>query len=82
MAQVLGAGPTLFLEFVIIAAYCAVADVIYIGRLTAYLAIVRRGDHFDLQDVTISNDEEWDKSTAVNTAHDPAGNASSPCPPI
>jgi hypothetical protein len=48
MAQVLGAGPTLFLEFVIIAAYCAVADMIYIGRLTAYLAIVRRGDSFDL----------------------------------
>jgi hypothetical protein len=48
MAQVLGAGPTLFLEFVIIAAYCAVGDMIYIGRLTAYLVILRRGDHFDL----------------------------------
>ncbi|MGH9516471.1 MAG: hypothetical protein ACRD3P_12435 [Terriglobales bacterium] len=48
MAQVLGAGPTLFLEFVIIAAYCAIADLLYIGRLTAYLAIVRRGDSIDL----------------------------------
>jgi hypothetical protein len=48
MAQVLGGGPTLFLEIVIIAAYCAVADLLYIGRLTAYLAIVRRGDSFDL----------------------------------
>jgi hypothetical protein len=47
MAQVLGAGPTLFLEFVIIAVYCAVADMIYIGRLTAYLVILGR-DHFDL----------------------------------
>jgi hypothetical protein len=48
MAQVLGARPTLFLEFVIIAAYCAVADLLYIGRLTAYLAIIRRGDSLDL----------------------------------
>jgi hypothetical protein len=43
MAQLLGTGPTLFVEFVIIAAYCAVADLLYIGRLTAYLAIIRRG---------------------------------------
>jgi hypothetical protein len=50
MAQVLGAGPTLFLEFVIIAAYCAVADLLYVGRLTAYLAIVRRADSFDLEE--------------------------------
>lgn len=50
MAQLLGAGATLFLEFVIIAAYCAVADLLYIGRLTAYLAIVRRGDSLDLQE--------------------------------
>ncbi|HEX3107228.1 MAG TPA: hypothetical protein VHQ22_22530 [Terriglobales bacterium] len=48
MAQILGAGPALFLEIVIIAAYCAVADLLYIGRLTAYLAIIRRGDSFDL----------------------------------
>lgn len=48
MAHILGVGPTLFLEFVIIAVYCAVADLLYIGRLTAYLAIMRRGDSFDL----------------------------------
>jgi hypothetical protein len=48
MAQVLGAGPTLFLEILIIAAYCAIADLLYIGRLTAYLAIIRRGDSIDL----------------------------------
>ena len=48
MAQVLGAGPTLFLELVIVTTYCAVADLLYIGRLTAYLAIIRRGDSFDL----------------------------------
>jgi len=48
MAQVLGASPTLFLEFVIIAVYCLVADLLYIGRLTAYLAIIRRGDSLDL----------------------------------
>jgi hypothetical protein len=48
MAEVLGVGPTLFLEFLIIAAYCVVADLLYIGRLTAYLAIIRCGDSFDL----------------------------------
>jgi len=48
MAQILGTGPTLFLEFLIIAAYCAVADLLFIGRLTAYLAIIRRGDSLDL----------------------------------
>jgi hypothetical protein len=47
MVQVLGTGPTLFLEFVILAAYCAVADLLYIGRITAYLAIIRRGDSLD-----------------------------------
>jgi hypothetical protein len=41
MAGALGPGPTLFLEFLIVAAYCAVADALYIGRLTAYLAIIR-----------------------------------------
>jgi hypothetical protein len=41
MAAALGAGPTLFLEFLILAVYCAVADALYIGRLTAYLAIIR-----------------------------------------
>jgi hypothetical protein len=48
MGQILGAGPTLFLEFLIIAAYCAVADLLYVGRLTAHLAIIRRGDSLDL----------------------------------
>jgi hypothetical protein len=48
LAQVLGAGPTLFLEFIIVAAYCAVVDMLFIGRLTAYLAIVRGGETFDL----------------------------------
>lgn len=48
MVEVLGVGPTLFLELLIIAAYCALADLLYIGRLTAYLAIIRRGDSFDL----------------------------------
>lgn len=41
MAAALSAGPTLFLEFLILAVYCAVADALYIGRLTAYLAIIR-----------------------------------------
>src|SRR3954469_462922 len=50
MAQILGSGPTLFLEFLIIAAYCAVADLLLIGRLTAYLAIIRRGDSLDLRE--------------------------------
>jgi hypothetical protein len=40
MAAALGPGPTLFLEFLILAVYCAVADALYIGRLTAYLAII------------------------------------------
>jgi hypothetical protein len=48
MAQILGGGRTLFLEILIMAAYCAFADLLYIGRLTAYLAIIRRGDSFDL----------------------------------
>jgi hypothetical protein len=48
MAQILGAGPALFLEVVIIAAYCAVADLLFIGRLTAYLLIIRRRDSVDL----------------------------------
>jgi hypothetical protein len=48
LAQVLGTGATMFLEFVIIAAYCAVADLLYIGRLTAYLTIIRRADSLDV----------------------------------
>jgi hypothetical protein len=50
---VLGPSPTLFLEFVIIAAYCAVADLLYIGRLTAYLAIIGRGDSLDLAEAQL-----------------------------
>ena len=46
--QILGAGPILFLEVLIVAVYCALADLLYIGRLTAYLAIIRRGDSFVL----------------------------------
>jgi hypothetical protein len=34
-------GPTLVLEFLIVAVYCAVADFLYAGRLAAYVAIVR-----------------------------------------
>jgi len=34
-------GPALILEFLIIAAYCAVADFLYMGRLAAYVAMVR-----------------------------------------
>ncbi|MCU1270454.1 MAG: hypothetical protein JWN74_1748 [Acidobacteriaceae bacterium] len=41
MAAALGPGPTLFLEFLILAVYSAVADALYIGRLTAYLATIR-----------------------------------------
>lgn len=41
MAGALGSGPTLFLEFLVLVVYCAVADALYIGRLTAYLAIIR-----------------------------------------
>lgn len=36
----LGAGPAIFLEILIVAGYCAVADLIYIGRLSAYAAII------------------------------------------
>jgi hypothetical protein len=49
MAAALGAGPTLFLEFLILAVYCAVADALYIGRLTAYLAIIRGAPAYVLQ---------------------------------
>lgn len=41
MAAALGPGPTLFLEFLVLVVYCAVADALYIGRLTAYLATIR-----------------------------------------
>jgi hypothetical protein len=49
MAQVLGTGPTLFLEFLIVVIYCAVADAVHIGRLIAYLTIIRDGPVWDLQ---------------------------------
>ena len=49
MGNVLGAAPSLFLEFLIVAIYCAVADLLYIGRLTAYLTIIRDGPAWDLQ---------------------------------
>ena len=48
IAGALGPGPTLFLEVLIVAVYCAVADALYIGRLTAYLAIIRGAAAFDL----------------------------------
>jgi hypothetical protein len=54
VAQLLGTGPTLFLEFLIVVIYCAVAEWLYIGRLTAYLAIVRGGDSLDLPDPQLS----------------------------
>lgn len=41
MAGALGSGSSLFLEFLVLVVYCAVADALYIGRLTAYLAIIR-----------------------------------------
>jgi hypothetical protein len=50
VGQILGTGPTLFLEVVVIAVYCAIADLLYIGRLTAYLTIIRRGDSLDFRE--------------------------------
>lgn len=47
MAGILGPGPTLCLELLIVAVYCAVADLLYIGRLTAYLTIIRDGPALD-----------------------------------
>ena len=41
MAGALGSGPSLFLELLVLVVYCTVADALYIGRLTAYLAIIR-----------------------------------------
>ena len=48
MAGILGPGATLFLEVLIVVVYCAVADLLYIGRLNAYLTIIREGKAFDL----------------------------------
>ncbi len=49
MAGALGPRSTLLLEFLILAVYCVVADFLYIGRLTAYLTIIRDGPAWDLQ---------------------------------
>ena len=43
-AGVIGARPLLFLELLIVLAYCAVADFLHIGRLAAYVAAVRGGE--------------------------------------
>jgi hypothetical protein len=40
MAGLIGGGPTLFLEFLIVLAYSVVANFLQIGRLAAYLTIV------------------------------------------
>jgi hypothetical protein len=48
MAQLLGPSSTVFLEILILAAYCAFADFLYIGRLAAYLVITRGGGLPDL----------------------------------
>ncbi len=40
-AGLIGARPLLFLEFLIVLAYCAVVDFLHIGRLAAYVAIIR-----------------------------------------
>jgi len=53
MAQLLGTGRTIFLETLIVAIYCAIADLLYIGRLTAYLAIIRRGDSVDFAETLV-----------------------------
>jgi hypothetical protein len=48
MTQLLGPSSTIFLVLLILAAYCAFADFLYIGRLTAYLVIARGGGLPDL----------------------------------
>jgi hypothetical protein len=47
MADTLGNGPTIILEFLIIVGYCFVADFLYIARLGAYLVIARGGEARD-----------------------------------
>lgn len=44
LAGVIGGGPVLFLEFLILLVYSAVADFLYIARLAAHVAIIRGGD--------------------------------------
>ena len=48
MTAILGMGPALFLVFLIVAVYSAVADFLYIGRLAAYVSIARAGEISDL----------------------------------
>jgi hypothetical protein len=66
VAQILGAGPTLFLEFAIVVIYCAVADLLYIGRLTAYLAIIRRVDSLTVADTLASSASSSTERTAID----------------
>jgi len=40
-AEVIGGRPTLFLEFLIVLVYCAVVDFLHVGRLAAYIAVIR-----------------------------------------
>jgi hypothetical protein len=40
----IGGGATLFLEFLIVLAYCTVADFLHIGRLAAYVSVIYGND--------------------------------------
>ena len=51
-ANLIGAGPFLFLEFLIAIAYSAVANSLYVGRLAAYLRIMA-GDPLDSEQVPL-----------------------------
>jgi hypothetical protein len=44
IAQLLGPGLTLFFELSIMAAYCGIADFLYIGRLAAYFSIAHEDE--------------------------------------
>jgi hypothetical protein len=44
LAGFIGGGATLFLEFLILLAYCTVADFLHIGRLAAYVAVIHGND--------------------------------------
>lgn len=64
----LGAGPVLFLETLIIFLYCAVVDVLYAGRLAAYLAIIAGDDiseAFQLEGDPSSGPSGVDKSELI-----------------
>lgn len=56
-AEVLRPGPTLFIEFLIIAAYCAITDSLYVARLAAYLWIA----HEDELDIVAPSEKPLDK---------------------